>query len=113
LKELKVNKGDTVKKGEIIGLSGGNTGDKGNGNSKGAHLHFELKKDGVLVNPMDYIEKAEIVNNGTSESEEEKLLDKILNSEYDGKKISDIINDKGISFLDALKKIIKLAQDFN
>ena len=35
--------------------------------------------------------------------EGEKILDKILNSEYDGKKISDINNDKGISFLDALK----------
>lgn len=114
IKELRVDKGDEVKKGEIIGLSGGDIKDKGNGNSRGAHLHFELKKDGVLVNPMDYIEKAEVINDPTkSDNNEQELLDKILNSEYNGKKISDIINATGISFLDALKKVLKLAQELN
>lgn len=54
-KDIRVNIGDTVKQGQVVGLSGGNAGDKGAGNSKNAHLHFELKKNGTLVNPLDYI----------------------------------------------------------
>jgi hypothetical protein len=46
-----------VKQGEVVGLSGGAKGDKGAGRSTGAHLHFELKKNGQLVDPLDYIGK--------------------------------------------------------
>jgi murein DD-endopeptidase MepM/ murein hydrolase activator NlpD len=55
VKDVKVNKNDKVSKGDIVGLSGGSSGDKGKGNSMGAHLHFELYKDGKLVDPMQYI----------------------------------------------------------
>jgi murein DD-endopeptidase MepM/ murein hydrolase activator NlpD len=54
-KEIRVSIGDTVKQGEIIGLTGGGPNDKGKGNSRGPHLHFELKKNGGLVNPLNYI----------------------------------------------------------
>ena len=54
-KDIIVNIGQEVKQGEVVGLSGGKKGDKGAGNSQGEHLHFELKKDGKLVDPMDYI----------------------------------------------------------
>lgn len=54
-KDIRVSIGQQVKQGEIVGLTGGAKGDKGAGNSTGPHLHFELKKNGVLVNPMDYI----------------------------------------------------------
>ena len=37
----------------IIGISGGGVGDPGRGKSDGRHLHFTLRKDGELVNPMD------------------------------------------------------------
>lgn len=57
IKDIKVSQGDEVSRGQIIGISGGNSGDKGAGNSRGAHLHFELKKNGDLVDPMDYIDK--------------------------------------------------------
>jgi len=43
-----VRKGDRVKRGQVIGLVG-NTG-----SSPGAHLHCEVYKDGVKVNPAHY-----------------------------------------------------------
>lgn len=68
-KDIRVSIGQEVKQGEIIGLSGGGPNDKGKGNSRGAHLHFELKKDGKLVNPLDYINK----DIGTIDSEKTKI----------------------------------------
>lgn len=64
IKRIDVRKGQIVKKGEVVGLSGGARNDPQRGNSKGAHLHFTLKKDGKLVDPMLYIDK---FNVGTSE----------------------------------------------
>lgn len=54
-KDIQVSSGQAVKQGDPIGLSGGAKGDKGAGRSTGAHLHFELKKDGQLVDPLDYV----------------------------------------------------------
>jgi murein DD-endopeptidase MepM/ murein hydrolase activator NlpD len=57
LKQINVTAGQKVNQGDLIGLSGGGPNDTGKGNSGGAHLHFELKKNGALVNPMNYIGK--------------------------------------------------------
>lgn len=54
-KQINVKKGQVVKKGEIIGLTGGDKGDPGSGRSDGAHLHFELYKNGTTVDPMQYL----------------------------------------------------------
>lgn len=47
--ELLNKKGDIVEKGAVIAKMG-NTG-----NSTGPHVHFEIRKDGAVQNPLDYI----------------------------------------------------------
>jgi murein DD-endopeptidase MepM/ murein hydrolase activator NlpD len=48
LSAFKVKVGQKVNRGQVIGLVG-NTG-----KSTGAHLHYEVEKDGVKVNPISY-----------------------------------------------------------
>jgi hypothetical protein len=50
LNEIRVQDGQQVKQGDVIGTSG-NTG-----KSTGPHLHFELRKGGTPVNPCRYIQ---------------------------------------------------------
>lgn len=47
LREWYVNKNDTVRKGDIIGKSGGGASDPNRGNSTGPHLHFQMDRDTV------------------------------------------------------------------
>ncbi len=49
LSRYKVERGDIVKKGDIVGLMGKS------GRATGVHLHFELRKDQLVVNPMDHL----------------------------------------------------------
>lgn len=51
LDTVNVKVGDRVKKGDILGIMG-NTG-----NSYGAHLHFEVWKNNVRINPYEYLDK--------------------------------------------------------
>jgi hypothetical protein len=58
VKRLDVSKDKKVKKGEVVGLSGGAKGDVGRGNSTGAHIHFEILENGKNVNPLSYYQSS-------------------------------------------------------
>jgi murein DD-endopeptidase MepM/ murein hydrolase activator NlpD len=48
LKNL-VNIGDNIRRGDVIALSGSS------GRSSAPHLHYEIKKDGVPIDPKEYL----------------------------------------------------------
>ena len=50
LSEANVSVGQTVSQGDLLGLSG-NTG-----NSTGPHLHFEMRINDEVVDPLDYVD---------------------------------------------------------
>ncbi len=50
---VKVKVGDTVKKGQVVALMGST------GRSTGPHVHFEVWRNGKVVDPMEYIRSAQ------------------------------------------------------
>lgn len=58
LSEYKIASGETVKKGDVIALSGGAAGAPGSGDSTGPHLHFQVEKNGTPIDPAPWLDGA-------------------------------------------------------
>jgi len=55
--KILVKEDDFVMQGQPIALSGGLPGTLGSGPfTTGPHLHFEVRQDGVPVDPMDFLQ---------------------------------------------------------
>lgn len=101
-KQINVSKGEIVKKGQVIGLTGGASGDPGRGRSDGAHLHFEVYKDGKVVDPMPYI-GSQVSDNFTSDTEpivsaSPEMLNKLI----------ELLKDRGVTSEDLGKLVDKV-----
>ncbi|WP_099304465.1 M23 family metallopeptidase [Bacillus sp. Marseille-P3800] len=54
LSSMEVEQGQEISQGDVIGEAGSNSYNQ----EAGVHVHFEVRQDGVAVNPMDAIEKS-------------------------------------------------------
>jgi biotin carboxyl carrier protein len=71
LKQINVHQGDQVKKGQVIGLSGGGKNDPMRGRATGPHLHYEILNAGhIAMNPVR-------VQSNLAEEVKKKPLNKI------------------------------------
>ena len=52
-KDIKVKEGDTIKQGETFAKGGTSAINE----EAGTHVHFEVRKDDVAVNPLEYLDK--------------------------------------------------------
>ncbi len=60
LNRYKVQRGDVVQRGELVGLMGDS------GRATGVHLHFEVRKDNIVLNPLDLLPQATVVKQTAS-----------------------------------------------
>ena len=86
-KGLLVKNGEFVKKGQRLGYM------SDSGNANGGHLHFEVWKDGVRINPTEYLDKdlfTEII-----EKSVEELAREVIEGKYgNGQERKDRLGDR-------------------
>ncbi|MBT2727717.1 M23 family metallopeptidase [Bacillus sp. ISL-75] len=73
VKDIKIKVGEEVKQGQVLATAGQSLFNE----KAGTHVHFEIRKDGIAVNPTNYfnkslstLEEAELSNDKASESVE-------------------------------------------
>lgn len=88
LSKINVTKGQTVKKGDLIGFTGGEKGSRGSGNTDGPHLHLGLTKGGDWFDPQDYIQSKTSSYDmfGTQSSQQPMSQDYEDNASYEDNK---------------------------
>lgn len=75
--EMKVKEGEMVRKGDVIGLSGGMPGTKGAGfMTTGPHLHFEILQNGKHKDPLDFLPLIHVPFDSLPEKYAERLKGK-------------------------------------
>jgi murein DD-endopeptidase MepM/ murein hydrolase activator NlpD len=124
MQKIDVRAGQQVKQGDVIGTSGGGKNDRGRGRSDGRHLHFTLRQNGKLLNPVDYINKGGIFMKGeppksstdstTKDSMSDMKLDSVSsNTTKKPEKDYDVFGTKKIDYNDVMFKMAKeLASKF-
>jgi murein DD-endopeptidase MepM/ murein hydrolase activator NlpD len=60
MSEIKVHKGDKVKKGAVIGVQGST------GRSTGEHLHYEVRYNGQPINPENFLQTGKFMEVGNA-----------------------------------------------
>jgi stage II sporulation protein Q len=77
LENLKVEEGEEVVQGDVLGQAGRSVFNK----DIGVHAHFEIRKDGAAVNPINYFEKSAASLQDVNASDEVKADDQDVESE--------------------------------
>ena len=98
-KSVKVKKGQVVKKGQILGEMGRT------GWADGIHLHFEIEKNGKIIDPTDYI-----FGNKTFEAPKPVKKPKLLPLTEIAK---EVIAGKWGNGSDRKAKLVKAGYDYN
>lgn len=85
VKDIKVKVGDEVKQGQVLAKAGLSLFNE----KAGTHVHFEIRKDGVAVNPTNYFEKSLSALQEDTLSDDSKESSKTPDAKEDEKKIED------------------------
>jgi stage II sporulation protein Q len=98
VKDIKIKVGDEVKQGQVLATAGQSLFNE----KAGTHVHFEIRKDGIAVNPTNYFNKSlntlqeEELSNGnatesveTPQSKEEEQMIEDPDTSSDQEKSSD------------------------
>lgn len=118
LNDRKVKKGDEVQKGDIIGLTGGDSDApfSKKGNSTGPHLHFGVSEiQGnmkVKVDPTKYLEKDFDILTDLDTPELKKKIEKLGDVEIDGNSLEDILKGGKEKIGNLSKTIVDKILDF-
>ncbi|MEE3955130.1 peptidoglycan DD-metalloendopeptidase family protein [Peribacillus frigoritolerans] len=79
VKDIKVAVGDKVKQGQAIATAG-----KSQINEEaGVHVHFEIRKDNIALNPLDFVDKQASAIQSATEAEADKETPAVEGSEAD------------------------------